>query len=103
MDPPVQIEPYDRAWAAAFLAERALLEGVPERWLVGSIEHIGSAAVPGLAAKPIIDIMVPVKDLESSRPALAELQKIGYCHAPYKPDVMHWLCIEIPARRRIPS
>jgi GrpB-like predicted nucleotidyltransferase (UPF0157 family) len=55
--------------------------------------------VPGLAAKPIIDIMAPVRDLESSRPALAELRKIGYCHAPYKGAVMHWLCKPDPALR----
>jgi GrpB-like predicted nucleotidyltransferase (UPF0157 family) len=55
--------------------------------------------VPGLAAKPIIDIMAPVQDLESSRPALAELEKIGYCYAPYKAHAMHWLCKPNPELR----
>jgi GrpB-like predicted nucleotidyltransferase (UPF0157 family) len=55
--------------------------------------------VPGLAAKPVIDIMAPVKDLESSRPAIAELGKIGYCYAPYKADTMHWLCKPSPELR----
>src|SRR4030095_9936653 len=63
-----------------------------EPWLVGRIEHVGSTAVPGLPAKPVIDIMAPVRDLESSRPALAALRAIGYCYAPYKTEVMHWLC-----------
>jgi GrpB-like predicted nucleotidyltransferase (UPF0157 family) len=91
IDAPVQIEPYNTTWPAAFLAERGLLARVLERWLAGPIEHVGSTAVPGLAAKPVIDIMAPVKDLESSRPAIAELGKIGYCYAPYKADTMHWL------------
>ncbi len=55
--------------------------------------------MPGLAAKPVIDIMAPVRDLESSRPALAELEKAGYCHAAYKSDVMHWLCKPDPRHR----
>jgi GrpB-like predicted nucleotidyltransferase (UPF0157 family) len=55
--------------------------------------------VPGLAAKPVIDIMAPVKDLPSSYPAIAALQAIGYCYAPYKPDVMHWLCKPSPELR----
>jgi len=55
--------------------------------------------VSGLAAKPIIDIMAAVQDLESSRPALVELQKIGYCYAPYKAGLMHWLCKPSPEVR----
>jgi len=55
--------------------------------------------VPGMSAKPVIDIMAPVKDLESSRPALGALQAIGYCYAPYKTDVMHWLCKPSPELR----
>jgi GrpB-like predicted nucleotidyltransferase (UPF0157 family) len=57
----VQIVGYDRAWPAAFQAERQrlapLLDGV-------EIHHIGSTAVPGLAAKPIIDMIVCVECYE---------------------------------------
>jgi GrpB-like predicted nucleotidyltransferase (UPF0157 family) len=88
----IRIEPYNPAWPAAFVAERELLRTILSPWLVGPIEHIGSTAVPGLAAKPIIDIMAPVRDLESSRPAIAELGQLGYCYAPYRPDIMHWFC-----------
>jgi len=38
-------------------------------WLAGSIEHIGSTAVPGLPAKLVVDIMAAVASLEASRPA----------------------------------
>ena len=82
-----------------FREERDLLTDVLEAWLVGRIEHVGSTAVPGLAAKPVIDIMAPVEDLESSRPALAALQAIGYCYAPYKPEEMHWFCKPSPEHR----
>lgn len=92
MDAPVEIEAYNPAWPATFLAERDLLAKVLEPWLAGRIEHVGSTAVPGLAAKPVIDIMAPVTDLESSRPALAALQAVGYGYAPYNAEAEHWLC-----------
>src|SRR2546421_1141529 len=92
MEAPVQIEPYNPAWPSNFSTERALLARVLASWLVGPIEHVGSTAVPGLPAKPIIDIMAAVKSLDASRPALESLREIGYCYAPYRNDVMHWLC-----------
>jgi GrpB-like predicted nucleotidyltransferase (UPF0157 family) len=96
---PILIEPYNPAWPAAFQAERELLLNVLERWLAGGVEHVGSTAVPGLAAKPVIDVMAPVGDLESSRPALDALRDIGYCYFPYRADVMHWLCKPSPEFR----
>src|SRR6185312_2310201 len=99
MDAPVHIEPYNPAWPASFDAERQLLAKVLEPWLVGHIEHVGSTAVPGLPAKPIIDIMAPVESLEASLPALDRLAEIGYCYTPYRGDVMHWLCKPRPEFR----
>jgi len=96
---PIVIEPYNPAWPAAFEAERELLARVLAPWLVGRIEHVGSTAVPGLPAKPVIDIQAPVKDLESSRPALDALEAIGYCYWPYRPDVCHWFCKPSPEIR----
>lgn len=64
-------------WPRRFEEERARLEAViaPEERL--AIEHFGSTAIPGLAAKPIIDILVAVPDLEAARtvfpPRLARL------------------------------
>jgi GrpB-like predicted nucleotidyltransferase (UPF0157 family) len=51
--------------------EATLLRRALAPWLAGPIEHIGSTAVPGLAAKPVIDIMAAVETLDSSRPAIA--------------------------------
>lgn len=58
----VEVVEFDPQWAIAFdRARRALLERIGEgRW---TIEHIGSTAVPGLAAKPVIDLLVEVEDL----------------------------------------
>lgn len=88
----ILIEPYSEEWPRRFAEERALLEGALHPWLAGPIEHVGSTAVPGLAAKPVIDIMAGVHSLEASRPALAALEPLGYLHAPYRAEVMHWLC-----------
>ena len=68
--PPVIVEPYDPAWPTKFEAERKALAPVLARWLAAPIEHIGSTAVPGLPAKPVIDIMAGVASLDASRPAL---------------------------------
>ena len=99
-DAPVHIVPYDPEWPSRFEAERARLIDAIGTWLVdGSIEHIGSTAIPGLAAKPVIDIMAGVESLDGSRAALAVLERYDYCYAPYRTDVMHWLCKPSPTRR----
>ncbi len=99
MEAPIHIAPYDSNWVAAFESERNLLAEVLKPWLAGPIEHVGSTAVPGLPAKPVIDIMAAVEDLDASRPALAHLTGIGYCYFPYRADVMHWLCKPSPELR----
>lgn len=90
--PLVIIEPYDPTWPAKFEAERTVLAAVLASWLVGPIEHIGSTAVPGLPAKPVIDIMGAIGDLTSSKPALEALSPLSYCYFDYRSDVMHWFC-----------
>jgi GrpB-like predicted nucleotidyltransferase (UPF0157 family) len=60
--------------------------------VVGGIHHVGSTAVPGLDAKPVIDILAGVEDLPGSRGCLGPLAGLGYLYAPYRPDEMHWLC-----------
>jgi GrpB-like predicted nucleotidyltransferase (UPF0157 family) len=99
MDAPIVIEPYSDEWPRRFAVERNLLEKVLRHWLAGPIEHIGSTAVRGLAAKPIIDIMAAVDSPEASRPALARLAPLGYLYAPYRAEVMHWLCKPSPEVR----
>src|SRR5260221_3708203 len=78
--------PYDPAWPSRFEAERALLEQALAPWLAGGIHHVGSTAVPGLAAKPVIDMVAGVRDLEESRAAFELLQELGYHHQEHRPE-----------------
>ena len=96
---PVEVVPYDESWPAKFEAERSLLEAALAPWLAGAIEHIGSTAVALLPAKPIIDIMAPVRTLEASRSAIEAASNAGYVYYPYKADVMHWFCKPSPYLR----
>src|SRR5213594_3261033 len=93
---PVEIVPYDASWPRLFEEERNNLREVIAPWLVGPIEHIGSTAIPGLAAKPVIDIMAVVESLDASRPALDALTALDYCYAPYRADSEHWFCKPSP-------
>jgi GrpB-like predicted nucleotidyltransferase (UPF0157 family) len=96
---PVRIEPYDSSWPARFEEERVAVADAIGGWVVGGIHHVGSTAVPGLDAKPVIDILVGVSDLPSSRACIEPLSRIAYLYAPYRASEMHWFCKPNPARR----
>ena len=55
--------------------------------------------MPGLAAKPVIDILVGIADLEAGRECHEPLAALGYLYAPYRADEMHWFCKPSPERR----
>ncbi|HEY2957570.1 MAG TPA: GrpB family protein [Actinomycetota bacterium] len=78
---PVEVAEYDPVWPRKFLEERARIAAA-----LGDtdavIEHIGSTAVPGLPAKPVIDILIGVDDIERSGQAVAALIGLGYNYAP---------------------
>jgi GrpB-like predicted nucleotidyltransferase (UPF0157 family) len=95
----VELVAYDPVWPDQFEAERIRLAAVLAPWLVGSIEHIGSTAVPGVAAKPVIDIAVGVRDLKSSEPARLAVLPLGYQYFPYRASEEHWFCKPSPAYR----
>lgn len=67
---------YDSSWPVRFQDERAKLTTALGTEAIG-IEHIGSTAVPGLAAKPIIDVLVTVADIEDEPGYLPALQRAG--------------------------
>ena len=54
-DVPILLVPYDPEWPRRFDTERRLLERVLTPWLAGGVQHIGSTAIPTIAAKPIIE------------------------------------------------
>jgi GrpB-like predicted nucleotidyltransferase (UPF0157 family) len=66
---------------------------------VGGIHHVGSTAVAGLDAKPIIDILVGVESLEASRACFEPLEGLEYLYAPFLASEMHWFCKPHPSRR----
>lgn len=98
-DQTIALHPYDAAWPANFASEASLLTQVLTPWITGGVHHVGSTAVPGLAAKPVIDIMIGVRDLDSTQPCIGLLVPLDYCYAPYRTDVMHWFCKPSPQRR----
>ena len=80
------VVPYDPEWPRLFEAERARLERVLAPWLEQGIHHVGSTAVPGLAAKPIIDMIAGVGDLEEARAAFEPLCSLGYEYREHRPE-----------------
>lgn len=98
-DEPIRIVAYNPEWPARFERERALLERAIGDWVKGGVHHVGSTAVPGLDAKPVIDILVGVESLESSRECIAVLAELEYAYAPYLSEEMHWFCKPGPERR----
>src|SRR5207253_4582805 len=75
----IKIVPYDAAWPERFHQEKAHLLVCLPCDLVRRIEHFGSTAVPGLAAKPIVDMLVEVTDLGETRIRIAPvLEAQGY-------------------------
>jgi len=97
-DEAVQLVESDPSWPAKFDAERRRLVPVLAPWLEGEMEHVGSTAVPGLLAKPVVDILAPVRDLEAACEAIPVLEDLGYWYAPYRPR-MHWFCSPSPSKR----
>lgn len=75
----VAVVPYDPRWPEMFEQERLhLLSCLPDD-LVNRIEHFGSTAVPGLSAKPIVDILVEVASLDETKRRIGPiLEAQGY-------------------------
>jgi GrpB-like predicted nucleotidyltransferase (UPF0157 family) len=82
---PVAVVPYDPGWPAAFERERRRVERALRPWLTGPVEHIGSTAVPGLAAKPIIDMLARVPRYDEGD-LVGALAGTGWAHAPEPGD-----------------
>jgi GrpB-like predicted nucleotidyltransferase (UPF0157 family) len=81
MAEPVIVVPYDSDWPRRFDQERAVLGAV----FAGSeaaIEHVGSTAVPGLGAKPVIDIMVGLSHLAEAEDRITALEAADYKYVP---------------------
>jgi GrpB-like predicted nucleotidyltransferase (UPF0157 family) len=78
---PVVVVDYDPHWQRMFEHERDRILTVLG-YKVAAIEHIGSTAVVGLGAKPIIDIMIGLRALANAEPCISGLTSIGYNYRP---------------------
>src|SRR4051812_46816319 len=75
----VDIAPYDARWPDRFRREARHLHASLPAGLIRRIEHFGSTAVPGLAAKPVVDLLVQVTSLRAAREVVAPiLEAQGY-------------------------
>lgn len=74
---PVEVVPYSPAWPVLFEQERAALQAAAGDAAM-SIEHIGSTAVPGLSAKPTIDILVVADSTGGFLKRLPRVEALGY-------------------------
>lgn len=79
----VLVVPYDPRWQEEFAAASAeIIEVVGSSIL--AIHHVGSTAVPGLCAKPILDLLVSVEDFGPSLELVPDLEKLGYEFRPHE-------------------
>jgi GrpB-like predicted nucleotidyltransferase (UPF0157 family) len=74
---------YEANWPQLYEAEKTLVRGQIGEHLL-TIEHIGSTSVPGLSAKPIIDMLLGVQTLEQADVCLVPLEQVGYEYLPQR-------------------
>ena len=79
-DPTLEIVPYDPSWPLRFAREHALLRDALPSAL--AIEHIGSTSVPGLSAKPTLDILAVLPLASDALDRSHQLGEVGYDHQP---------------------
>ena len=72
----VEVVPYDPGWPGRFHWKRGVMRAALGP-AAGSIDHMGSTAVPGLAAKPVIDILVSISDVEDEESYRVPLERTG--------------------------
>jgi GrpB-like predicted nucleotidyltransferase (UPF0157 family) len=84
---PVILSEYDPAWPARYSDEKACIERTLGSYIIRGISHIGSTSVPGLVAKPTIDILLEVRE-DADRDWLVRCfaaMEYGYIPQPNKP------------------
>jgi GrpB-like predicted nucleotidyltransferase (UPF0157 family) len=84
----IRVVPSDPEWPVRFEQERTDLERLLVPWLSAGVHHIGSTSVPGLAAKPVIDMIAGVRDLAAAEAAVPLLAARSYVHAFHRPRAL---------------
>jgi GrpB-like predicted nucleotidyltransferase (UPF0157 family) len=75
----VRLEPHNEEWTLLFEEERARIETAVGPYIL-DIQHVGSTAIPGIPAKPIIDINVAVRNFEEAAVCIDPLVQLGYVY-----------------------
>jgi GrpB-like predicted nucleotidyltransferase (UPF0157 family) len=91
----IQVVDYDPAWPGLFGREADRIRAVLGERVV-LLEHVGSTSVPGLAAKPIIDILLVVPDSSDEPAWLPDLEAAGYVLVIREPDWNQHRCLKGP-------
>ncbi|MEO3800519.1 GrpB family protein [Nonomuraea sp. B1E8] len=99
MADPVEIVDHDPGWAAAFAALGRTMRGALGSVAV-RIDHIGSTSVPGLAAKPVLDVQIAVRSFEPLEAYKGPLERIGLVHRAGNPELTKRYFRETPGHRR---
>jgi len=86
----VELHPPDKAWRERGIQAGRLLEAALAAWLVAPVELVGSTAVPGLPAKPILDLQAAVADLACASRVAATLAPAGWQYVPPELDARPW-------------
>ncbi|MCM3923274.1 GrpB family protein [Frankia sp. AiPs1] len=100
-DQPVELAAHDPGWAGRFVEQRDRVGDILGDLLAGAVEHVGSTAVADLPAKPVVDLLAPVHDLDAARGAVAALAGDGWLYWPQDPAGHYrlWFLRPHPAAR----
>ena len=82
----VVVEPYDPDWPVLFQHERRRIAAAIGH-IVAGVHHVGSTSIPGLPAKPILDIAVMLNDFDDGVRCIEPLERIGYIHVGLLDDI----------------
>jgi GrpB-like predicted nucleotidyltransferase (UPF0157 family) len=73
----VRLVPYTKEWERLFQVERPRLRAAVGKYVL-DIQHVGSTSIPGMVAKPIIDIAIAVKNFEEACVCIKPIEQLGY-------------------------
>ncbi len=72
-----RLAPYSPDWPSRFTAESKKLNDVCRKYILAT-EHVGSTSIPGMVAKPIVDILIGVEALNDAEKMIPGMESIGY-------------------------
>ncbi len=89
----VKILPYQKTWQNNFEKEKEMILGLRNKH-IQAVEHVGSTSIPGMPAKPIIDINIGVDNFYNAPTLIKSLSQIGY-EFRLKPRKFQWLFVKV--------